>query len=506
VTPARSPRFSVLTTVFNPEIEHLRACVASVAEQTWTDYEHIVVDDGSNPEVGVAIANMSHERLRSWRHEDRRGIVGAAQTALSMATGEFVVLLDHDDVLVAHALERVADHLLSHPGCEVVYSDHDLLRADDRCTEPFFKPDFSPERLRQQNYITHLVVASRQAVESVGGFRSGFDGSQDHDLLLRLSERVPFDHIREVLYHWRQSDSSVSTSPSNKLFAFDHGLRAVAEHCQRVGIHASVEEGAQFGCYRIRRLTSPATMDVVIRASGREGRVWASPRRFADIARSSIAGGSAPGQVTLRESLDVKMAVNDVRADIVLFADERSEMIDEQSLMVMVALLDDPGVAAVGPMLLSSDGTVRSAGLTTHGWPADILRGWAGDHPGPGYALLVEREVSAVRTAVIACRAADASLVADAVAASAAEPTRAVMVDAALGAALRSGGRRMLWTPHASWYWFDDTPVRAGDDMHLDDPYYNPNLVPGRGDWLERPGLAGASPYFVDEGGVRRYA
>ena len=183
------PRFSVITTVYDPEREHLEACIASVAAQTFTDLEHVLVDDASTqPHVRevLAAAAAADPRVRVVHRSENGGIVAASSDALAAATGDLVALLDHDDVLDPGALAQM--HAAVTDEVDVAYSDHDLIRPDGRHATPSYKPGFSPERLRAQNYITHLLVARRSLVDRVGGFRPGYDGAQDHDLVLRLTE------------------------------------------------------------------------------------------------------------------------------------------------------------------------------------------------------------------------------------------------------------------------------------------------------------------------------
>jgi len=218
---------SVLTPVYRPVPEHLAQCLTSVARQTGLKsrnvaIQHVVVDDGSNdPGVdGVLEANHAAWRLIR-RRAANGGIVAASNDALSLATGEWVVMLDHDDVLAVDALVTVAEAARAAPNAVVVYSDHDIIRADGRYVSPFFKPDLPPERLRHTNYITHLVAVRRDRLIETGGFRPGTDGAQDHDILLRMLELgLPFVHVPRILLHWRQSPASVASDPTNKPEAF----------------------------------------------------------------------------------------------------------------------------------------------------------------------------------------------------------------------------------------------------------------------------------------------
>ena len=125
-------------------------------------------------------------------------------------------MLDHDDVLAPNALARLGNALRDHPEASFAYSDNDVLRRDGRLADPFYKPDFSPERLRNHNYVLHCVMAPLARVRQAGGFRAGFDGAQDHDLLLRLSELGPAVHVPEVLYHWREAPASVASDPARQ--------------------------------------------------------------------------------------------------------------------------------------------------------------------------------------------------------------------------------------------------------------------------------------------------
>ena len=223
----------------------------------------------------LASAAANDQRVRHLRHDDNRGIVAASTTALEAASGEFIAMLDHDDVLAPNALARLVDALRDNPESSFAYSDNDVLRRDGRLVDPFFKPDFSPERLRNHNYVLHFVMAPAERVREAGGFRTGFDGAQDHDLLLRLSEIGPAIHVPEVLYHWREAPASVAANPAAKPYAYDAGVRAVQEHCDRVGIAASVAPGVADGVYRVRRAEPTGQLvSVVIPTRGTRAPVW----------------------------------------------------------------------------------------------------------------------------------------------------------------------------------------------------------------------------------------
>ncbi len=536
-----APRVSVLTAVFDPEPEHLAACLASVRAQDLDDWEHVIVDDASTrPWVADVLreAAAADARVRVISRAENGGIVAASADALAAATGDLVAFLDHDDELAPMALSRMVA-TFDDDEVDVAYSDHDLLRFDGRYAVPSFKPDFSPERLRNQNYITHLLVARRALVEEVGGFRAGFDGAQDHDLVLRLTERARrVAHVPLVLYHWRESPRSVTRSSDNKRWAFEAGVRAVADHCERVGIDATVELTDHDGCYRVvRRLAEHPLVSVVIPTRGSSGRVWGATRAYVVDAVESIVEASTypslefvvvydpdtPPAVlhALRRvagdrlvlvpfdrpfNFSEKMNLGCLHAtgDLLLLLNDDTELIEPASIEVLVAHLRMPDVAMAGARLLFADGTLQHGGHVYHHDLMHACLGWAGDSPGPWplRPLAVERECSGVTAAAALVRR---SVFEDVGGFPPALPLNFNDVDFCLK--VRAAGHRIVWTPYASWYHFESqtrVPMLADGEYEFiearwryevnNDPYYNENLQPRRADWLERPFRSGAPP------------
>jgi glycosyltransferase involved in cell wall biosynthesis len=531
-----APRFSILTPVYDPSVPALLACLNSVDVQEFDSWEHIVVDDGSrDPRVHAALdAGERCEGRTVQRRGANGGIVAASNDALALARGEFVVLLDNDDVLEPEALVAIDEAIeaASVPGSvDMVYSDHDLIRVDGRFVSPIFKPDFSPELLRNHNFVTHLVALRRQNVEEVGGFRAGFDGAQDHDLLLRVSERGgQILHIPRILVHWRQSEASVASSTANKPGAFSAGVRAVQDHLDRLAQPALVETGAYDGVYRVRRtVDGSALVSVVMATRWRDRRIWGEKRMLvlesirsllADTELASrleiiVVADDDPGRAVQSSLerlggerlvlLDVDPATADVvrlergvaaaAGEYVLFLDDETELLIHGSIDEMVGLARQSDVGMVGAKLLRDDGTVRHAGFVTQDEPRHAFAGWPLEHPGPNRLLCVERECSAVST--------KAALMPRELVDRFGVPAPGDFGAADLGQRLRNAGLRIVWTPHACWY--DFTQPRAGISTQAEpldgqlfpsrDPYYNVNLVADRADWLERPGHAGAPPF-----------
>lgn len=557
-------RFSVLTAVYDPVPEHLAECAESVRRQLGIRpdrFEHVFVDDGSSdPHVQALLDELAERGARVHRRTANGGIVAASNDALERAAGEWLVLLDHDDVLAAGALARLDTAISAEPLATVVYSDHDQIRADGRHADPAYKPDFSPERLRQHNWITHLVAVRRDAVDAIGGFRAGTDGAQDHDLLLRLMEAgARFVHVPEVLAHWRQSPASVASDTGNKPTAFLNGLEVVRAHLDRAGIDAQALPGAHPGTYHLRRaVPRDALVSVVIPTRGSHGVVWGCRRTFvvdavASLARSShtaleivvvadadtppgvlvelerVAGDAAlplrlvPYDEPFNFSRKVNVGVAVASGDHLLILNDDTELIERHSVAVMLGLLRSGSagaprhgdVGAVGAKLLYHDGTLQHGGHVYHGEFMHALLGYPGDHPGPGRMLAVERECAGVTAAAVMTTRA----VFDAVG-GLAEDLPLHFNDVEFCLAVRALSHRIVWTPHASWYHFEGksrsraatldewnrVARRWWPDGVPHDPYSNPNLTPKRDDWLELPGRSGAPPYYFDDAGTKRWA
>ncbi len=216
---ASSASIAVLMPVFRPPVQYLKLAIASVRQQTIDDWELVVVDDaGGDAEVTAVLREAAVDpRVTLVVLAENQGISGASNAGLERVTAPLVALLDHDDLLEPTSLAEVAAASRQTPTAEVIYTDRDAVDENGITTETFRKPDWAPERLRGNMYIAHLTTFSTRAAREVGGFRSEFDGAQDHDLVLRITERgAPVVHIPKVLYHWRQLPSSTALDPEGE--------------------------------------------------------------------------------------------------------------------------------------------------------------------------------------------------------------------------------------------------------------------------------------------------
>ena len=241
------PLISILMPVYNPGLEWLERAIASVQAQIYSHWELCIADDASPDPAGrEALARLASEDDRiKIVHRARNGHISAASnSALTLVTGEWTALMDQDDLLPAHALAWVAHAINEHPEAQLIYSDEDKVDDDDRRFDAYFKPDWNLDLLRSQNVFSHLGVYRTQLLRDVGGFREGFEGAQDHDLVLRCVERIRPDqihHIPKVLYHWRVHAESTASSADAKPYAQIAGEKALTEHFQRSGIQGHFE-------------------------------------------------------------------------------------------------------------------------------------------------------------------------------------------------------------------------------------------------------------------------
>jgi GT2 family glycosyltransferase len=233
------PTFSVLMPVYETPEEYLRAAIESVQLQAYPDWELCIADDASRkPHVRKVLEECAADdpRIKLVFRETNGHIAATSNTALAAASGDFVALLDHDDLLSVDALFENALVVNRRPDVDIIYSDEDKLDERGRRRDPYFKPDWSPDSLLSRNYVSHLGVYRRALIEEIGGFRRGFEGSQDYDLILRASERTSrIEHIPRVLYHWRIHEESTASSRKQKGYAYDAAVRAIEESLTRRG-------------------------------------------------------------------------------------------------------------------------------------------------------------------------------------------------------------------------------------------------------------------------------
>jgi O-antigen biosynthesis protein len=255
---SRHPLISIVTPVYNVEPRWLEAAIESVRRQLYSNWELCIADDGSTrPETLAVLRRLDNPCVKVQFLERNRGIAGATNAALAMASGDYVAFLDHDDELTLDALYHVVQAINEHDP-DLIYSDEDKLSLEGYFLEPHFKPDYSPDLILSTNYICHLSVYRRTLLDQIAEdgcyVREGFEGSQDHDLVLRALDRTDrVYHIPRVLYHWRMIPGSTAARYDSKDHAWEAGHRAVEEALRRRGIAGTALPGQYPGTYRVRR-------------------------------------------------------------------------------------------------------------------------------------------------------------------------------------------------------------------------------------------------------------
>jgi GT2 family glycosyltransferase len=519
------PLVSVVTPVFDVDPEWLGRAVESVRGQTYPDWQLCLADDGSTNEG-------TRRYLRSLAGDPRisvafaatnEGIAAATNRALEAARGEFVAFLDHDDELDPEALLECVRLLDARPDTDVIYTDEDKIDRRGRHSEPFFKPDWSPEFFRGVMYVGHLLLVRRSLVDQVGGLDPEFDGVQDYELVLRLSERTArIDHLPKILYHWRILPQSVAASTDAKDGIPELQAAAVSRHLARCGITARVRPNPDF--------PHRAILEPVPRARWPRVTVIVptkdAPQHLGRCLRSIYSRTTYPDfDVTLVDTgttdpealrlfadhpVDVlrfdgpfnfsranNLAVARADGEFVVFLNNDTEVRTPEWLEVLVSLAERDGVGAVGPLLVYPNGTVQHAGvvLGLRGTADHIMRGFPSDVDGYAGSLSCTREVTAVTAA---CMSVRRGLLEELGGFDEHYGTHYQDVDLCLR--LRRAGKRNLYTPRAVVR-HDEGVTRGAHYDHLDralfldawretidrgDPYYNPALSLAGADYSAR--------------------
>ncbi|BDZ79010.1 glycosyltransferase family 2 protein [Claveliimonas bilis] len=251
------PLISILVPVYNTPESFLKQMIQSVRAQTYGNWELCIANaNPGNKEVGdiLRIASEKDQRIRVTDVPENEGIAQNTNAALKIASGEYVGLLDHDDLLTKDALYEVVKALNQQEKPEMLYSDEDKVTTDlTEHFQPYMKPDFNLDLLRSNNYICHFFVAKKSLIEDVGAFRGEFNGAQDYDLILRCSEKAAgIAHIPRILYHWRVHKASTADNPASKMYAFDAGKSAIEDHLKRCGQDGEVSHAKDLGYYRVK--------------------------------------------------------------------------------------------------------------------------------------------------------------------------------------------------------------------------------------------------------------
>jgi len=524
------PLISVVMPVYNPDPAFLKAALDSVFNQLYPHWELCIADDNSSDE-GV------RELIRSYAEKDSRiryvfrktngHISEASNSAMQLATGTFMALLDHDDQLHELALFYVAKEILSHPEADLVYTDEDKIDASGRRCSPYFKSDFNYDLFLNQNMICHLGVYRMALVREIGGFRKGFEGSQDYDLALRVidhSSPEKIRHIPRALYHWRAHQESTAATIDAKPYSVIAATRAVDEHLRRRGIAATVESSPKIReMLRVRyALQEPLPSVEIVVLTRDKAEVLKtcidsiiSKTTYSNYAVTIVDNGSVePETMHYFESLQGNAGISVVRddspfnfprlnnnavhrstADFVCLLNNDTEVITPEWLEEMLGHAAQPEVGAVGARLWYPNKTLQHGGIIIG------IGGVAGhahkyfDENNPGYfcRAFLQQSFSAVTAACLLVRRSRYLEVHG----LDEEHLQVAFNDVDFCLRLKEAGYRNVWTPYAELFHhesltrgYEDTSEKQlrfrKEAMYFrdrwrhilyQDPAYNPNLT-----------------------------
>lgn len=521
-----TPKISIVTPVYKTPKDLLVRCIESVQEQVYPNWEHILVDDGSESSQLRGLLQeyaRRDERIRVFSMPRNSGIALATNEGLKRCAGEFVGFLDHDDEIAPNALFEVVNELNLDRDWDLFYTDEDKIATDGGHTDPYFKPDWSPDLLLSANYICHFLVCRRSLLEAVGGLRTGFEGSQDYDLALRLTERT--DRVRripKVLYHWRISATSTASSIHQKPAASFAGLRAIQERLDRTAPGATAEEIFP-SVYRARYpLKSRPEIDIIIPTGGSPKlekalqtvleqttypnyRITVVDNSRSDSVQKLVRGFDNTShpihlmdcrRIPFNFSLLCNRPARISDSPYLLFLNDDTSIITPDWIEAMLEHAQRPEVGAVGALLLFPDDRIQHAGviLGPYGLAGHSFRFMT---PERHYFSLpkITRNCSAVTGACLLTRREtfwevggfeEVEL-----------PLAFQDVDFCLK--LHKKGYRIIYTPHAMLYHYEsatktkvafqyeiDYMKQHWGNYIVDDPHYNPNLTRNREDYSLR--------------------
>ena len=524
-TPPRTynPLVSVLLPVFDTEPELLRRAAHSVLRQTYSNWELCVCDDGSTLDgTRAALEDLRQldGRIRVSVLEQNSGISAATNHALTGASGEFIAFIDHDDELAPEALDEFVAALNDRPDTDVLYSDEDKLDARGRHREPHLKPDWSPEFFRGVMYVGHLLLVRRRLLEEVGGLDSAFDGVQDYELMLRLSERTSrIGHVPKVLYHWRAVGNSLALRSDAKSNIEALQAAAVNAHLVRCGVPAVARPNPNLP-HRVElhpheRPEWPSVSIVIPTKDAPEavGRCLRSLFAVTDYPDFEVivvdSGTTDPDALNVLRSSPIRlleldrpfnfsrannMGVASARGHHVILLNNDTEVVRPDWIQTLVWHVELQGVGAVGPLLVFEDGTVQHAGvvLGARGTADHVMLGFPSDEDGYAGSLSCTREVSAVTAA---CMIVPKDVYAGVGGLS--EDYRTHYQDVDFCLRLRRQGLSVLFTPRTrivhdqgvsrgDYYDLVDRALLLdvwGEVIRAGDPYYNQQLSRERLDY-----------------------
>ena len=364
------PLISIVVPTYQTPIPFLKDMIDSVRKQSYEKWELCIADGSLNGDENDTKVIRVREELNRYSMEDKRikvvyleenqGIAENTNQALALATGEYIGLFDHDDMLTPDALYEIVKAINDYD-YDVLYTDEDKISEDSHdYKKPVFKPDYSPELLCANNYITHFFVAKKSIVDRLGGFRKEYDGSQDYDFIFRCVELAKkVGHVSKVLYHWRMHGGSVAGDPTSKMYAYDAGKKAIQSHYERVGIQAHVEHMERLGLYHTEyKMIKQPLISVIIYGEDDEKKKrcseWFKRKDYSNLEILASAG------INVEE---INALAEKARGSYLFFVSENLESVERDALQQMAGVLQIQNVGAVSGKVIGRKHTVEDVGV-----------------------------------------------------------------------------------------------------------------------------------------------
>jgi GT2 family glycosyltransferase len=526
------PKISIIVPVYNTDERWLRLCIASVLNQVYDNWELCIVDGCSKkPHIKKMLQEYAtrDNRIKIDFLSENKGIAKNSNEALASATGEFIGFLDHDDELAPDALYEVAKALNEKTDIDFVYTDEDKISRTGKRLDPHFKPDWSPDALYSSNYITHFSVIRKDVIDKVGGFREGYDGSQDYDLFLRATEiTANIAHVPKVLYHWRMTPHSAASTSNAKPYAYVAAKKGIEDSLKRRKIEAEVDYAKMAGYYRVHYnlLNNPA-VSIIIASKNNVGALRRCVRAVLDKTQYDnfkiiiIDNQSTDPQISKfyeEEKANPKVeiaklkgvfnhaqinnyAVSLVDSEYIIFLDDITEVISQKWITAMLELVQRKDIGIVGALLYYPNNTIYHAGIVlgVGGAIGYSHRSFPKGSYGYMNRARIVQNLSAVTGACLATKKRVFEEIG-----GFDENYRYAFGDIDFCLKTRERGYLIVYTPYAELYHHgplsrhhEDEPARQvevkkemkyfrskwRDVLAQGDPYYNPNLTLDREDF-----------------------
>ena len=524
------PLISVIMPCYNSNLKWLKEAIESVRNQVYPNWELCIADDAStHPGIRSVLKKYCSldSRIKVLIRQTNGHISAASNTALSMAEGEWIALLDHDDILTVNALFELADAINENPNVRLIYSDEDKIDGNGNRFSPHFKSDWNPDLFFSQNYICHLMAIHTSVINNVNGFRTGVEGSQDYDLILRCLEHLGSDqihHIPKILYHWRAITGSAALDTREKNYASEAGIKSLRDYFSKSASNVIIEMGINPTTYRVKypipeqqplvsliiptrdqlSVTKKCIKSILEKTNYKHFEIIIIDNLSSDKETHAffdkIQGEHSNVKILRYEeefnySAINNFAVNQCQGSIIGLINNDVEVSSPEWLTEMVSHALRAEIGCVGAKLLYPNGTIQHGGviLGIGGVAGHSHKHFRNKHPGYFSRLLLTQNLSAVTAACLIVR----RQVFDEVGGLDDTNLKIAFNDVDFCMKVSEAGYRNLWTPYAEMFHhesasrgYEDTPekvarfnsevnymIQKWGDKLLNDRYYNINLT-----------------------------